>query len=400
MSDFLQAARFTDRERREPHQDAAWQWAWQLLSTEQQAEFLEMFRAAPDAPSGAAPLAALADWAKIKAMAKAAGARHPELVAAQAALESGWFKHQSGRNNLFGLKGSGTKKTTTEVVNGKTVTITAEFKDFESIQAGVEYLVERWYRDWDGHQGVNRNAFRDGAARDLVAQGYATDPAYAEKLIALMNQHEPLPAAPAVTAAAPAQKPEGRGNPLVVPWFSQRDSRTDQAMRMCFSSSCAMVVAYLRPGALQGPNGDDAYLKTVQRFGDTIDAQVQLKALAHYGIEAEFMQTADFKTVEEQIAKGYPVPLGFIHRGPVERPSGGGHWLVAVGHTPTHLVVHDPFGEADLVSGATLGSTCRYGHYSRQNFGRRWMVKPNGDGTYAFAPGHGWAVLVRAVKAG
>jgi hypothetical protein len=177
-----------------------------------------------------------------------------------------------------------------------------------------------------------------------------------------------------------------RGNPLSVPWFSQLDSSTDQARRMCFSSCCAMLLAFLRPGALSGANGDDQYLQRVRRYGDTTDAAAQLQALASYGIEAEFTQKASFRTIEAQIAAGIPVPCGYLHRGPVERPTGGGHWLIVVGHTPTHLIVHDPFGEADLVSGATIGGTARFCHYSRRNFGRRWMVEGEGSG---------WAVIAK-----
>jgi len=41
--------------------------------------------------------------------------------------------------------------------------------------------------------------------------------------------------------AAPASKPS---NPLLVPYFSQRDNTSGQGNRECFSSSCAMVAAY------------------------------------------------------------------------------------------------------------------------------------------------------------
>jgi hypothetical protein len=177
-----------------------------------------------------------------------------------------------------------------------------------------------------------------------------------------------------------------RGNPLSVPWFIQLDSDTDQARRMCFSSSCAMLLAFLRPGVLSGTNGDDQYLQRVRRYGDTTDAAAQVQALASYGINAEFTQKASFRTIEAQIAAGIPVPCGYLHRGPVERPAGGGHWLIVVGHTPTHLIVHDPFGEADLVSGATIGGTARFCRYSRRNFGRRWMVEGEGSG---------WAVIAK-----
>lgn len=146
-------------------------------------------------------------WAGVTAAAKDAGARFPELVAAQWALESGWGKHTSGSNNVFGLKGKpGTTVITTEYVNGKKTTVTDTFLDFDDLGACVEYLVERWYKDWDGHQGVNRAATRELAAKELVTQGYATDPAYAEKLIRLMADQAP--------AAAPAAAPASGGKPL------------------------------------------------------------------------------------------------------------------------------------------------------------------------------------------
>lgn len=49
MSDFLSAAKWTDKSFPEPHQIAAWNWAWSKLSKDEQAEFFSMFRAAPAA---------------------------------------------------------------------------------------------------------------------------------------------------------------------------------------------------------------------------------------------------------------------------------------------------------------------------------------------------------------
>jgi hypothetical protein len=192
--------------------------------------------------------------------------------------------------------------------------------------------------------------------------------------------------APSLPLPAPPPKPPGQANPLPVPWFAQLDSATDEGRRMCFSSSCAMLLAFLKPGVLLGQNGDDQYLARVQQFGDTTDPAAQIKALASHGITARFSNQACFSTLEEQIAAGIPVPCGYLHRGQISRPGGGGHWLIVVGITPTHLIVHDPFGEADLVNGTTLGGTARFCRYSRANFGRRWMVE--GEGT-------GWAVLAQ-----
>jgi hypothetical protein len=52
-----------------------------------------------------------------------AGAKYPELVAAQWFLESSAGKLVSGRNNFFGLKGEGSLSTTQEFINGCWITI-------------------------------------------------------------------------------------------------------------------------------------------------------------------------------------------------------------------------------------------------------------------------------------
>jgi lipoprotein-anchoring transpeptidase ErfK/SrfK len=140
--------------------------------------------------------AAPVTWETMVQMASAAGARYPELVAAQGALESAWYKTPSGKNNFFGLKGAGTKKTTREFINGKWITIADNFIDFPSPQASVNYLVERWYKDFRNHKGVDNATNREAAAKMLVSEGYATDPEYAQKLIRIMNEKAPAKSAP------------------------------------------------------------------------------------------------------------------------------------------------------------------------------------------------------------
>ncbi len=76
---------------------------------------------------------------------------------------------------------------------------------------------------------------------------------------------------------------------LPVRYFSQRDNYRD-ASRTCFSSSCAMLLEYLKPGTLPGKYGDDIYIKRVFQYGDTTVAQTQLDALHSHGIEARFIQ--------------------------------------------------------------------------------------------------------------
>jgi hypothetical protein len=125
----------------------------------------------------------------VKAAAKTAGAKFPQVVAAQWALESGYGKHFSGTWNAFGLKGSGTERETKEFINGQWVTIKAGFIDFPDLQTCVSYLVDRWYRDYQRYKGVNRATTAEECARLLVTEGYATDPQYAEKLIRIMKEN-------------------------------------------------------------------------------------------------------------------------------------------------------------------------------------------------------------------
>lgn len=128
-------------------------------------------------------------WKGVKEAAAACGAKFPEVVAAQWALESSFGKHTSGTHNYFGLKGSGSDRSTKEFINGQWVTITAGFIDFPDLRTCVSYLVERWYHDYKSYKGVNRAASIEECAKLLVKEGYATDPKYAERLIDLIYKH-------------------------------------------------------------------------------------------------------------------------------------------------------------------------------------------------------------------
>ena len=109
------------------------------------------------------------------------------------------------------------------------------------------------------------------------------------------------------------------GQRLLLPvrqYYVQTDSRIPgQAYRMCFSSTCAMAVKYLRPDALKGSNADDTYLHTLRRYGDTTSAQAQIQACADYGVLARYRTTGDRRLLEEELKAGYPVGTGFLHHG-------------------------------------------------------------------------------------
>lgn len=175
---------------------------------------------------------------------------------------------------------------------------------------------------------------------------------------------------------------------LPVPYFSQRDSATWQGERMCFSSTCAMAAEFLKPGSLAGASQkDDRYLAIVQRFGDTTSSQAQVEALGSLGIRAVFRQNGSIDRLVQLLDSGVPIPVGWLHKGPVSAPSGGGHWSLVVGWDPKtqQVIMHDPFGEANLVGGGYVTTAIGSGKgqcYSRKNWGRRWMVEGVGSGWY------------------
>jgi hypothetical protein len=151
-----------------------------------------------------------------------------------------------------------------------------------------------------------------------------------------------------------------------------------------------MGLKYLLPDSLKGTNADDDYLKRVLQFGDTTEYTAQVKALQTYGVNAKFSTNGSRQVIESEINKGYPVAVGFLHHGPSSAPRGGGHWILAVGYTDTHIICHDPYGELDNVNGgyAKIGSGGKEVQYSWKNWLPRWEV----DG-----PGSGWYLTFRAL---
>lgn len=174
-----------------PHQVAALKWLQENLSKEILDAFEKKYRNETTENFSNT-------WDGIVNAGKAAGAKFPNVIAAQWALESGWGKHTSGTHNYFGLKGTGSNVNTQEFLNGKWITIKAGFIDFPDLYTCVCYLVERWYKDFGKYKGVNRAANNEECAKLLVKEGYATDPDYAEKLIKIMRDKKGIVPAPAV----------------------------------------------------------------------------------------------------------------------------------------------------------------------------------------------------------
>lgn len=122
----------------------------------------------------------------------------PRTIIAQAALETGWGRHQirheDGRAsfNLFGIKGGGrwqgeqVEVPTTEFIAGQSRRLRDHFRsypDLPSALADYETLLNR-----PRYAGVRAAGTDEAASAEaLAAAGYATDPRYADKLRAIMR---------------------------------------------------------------------------------------------------------------------------------------------------------------------------------------------------------------------
>jgi peptidoglycan hydrolase FlgJ len=124
-----------------------------------------------------------------------------EAIVAQAALETGWGKHQmqlpEGRSsfNLFGIKagpdwdGRTVRVQTLEYRDGIAQKETALFRAYDSLEEGLQDYVSFL-------KGNNRYATAlsqqdaDGFAKALQEAGYATDPQYADKIQSIAQRPE------------------------------------------------------------------------------------------------------------------------------------------------------------------------------------------------------------------
>ena len=167
-------------------------------------------------------------------------------------------------------------------------------------------------------------------------------------------------------------------NPLQVPYDCQLDNPSGDGWRECFSSSCAMAAMYW--GAIKH---QDEYHAVRPKYGDSTDPSAQIRTLQSFGLDARFVQVGSIEKLKAQIDRGRPAPVGFLHHGTAKAPSGGGHYILAIGYTDTHLIAHDPYGELDVVNGGYPKTGGTYGkeiQYSWKNWAPRWSVANDHDG--------------------
>ncbi len=123
----------------------------------------------------------------------------PALLIAQAALESGWGKHvlrdeQGGNShNLFGIKagrqwkGDSSQHLTREYDNGKAVSEQARFRVYGSYSESFDDYVRFVQGNPRYLTALQQTGDAAGYIHALQKAGYATDPAYGDKVLAIFH---------------------------------------------------------------------------------------------------------------------------------------------------------------------------------------------------------------------
>lgn len=121
------------------------------------------------------------------------------FMMAQAAHESGWGRREiknadgSTAHNVFGIKaganwtGPTTEITTTEVIGGQARKVTAKFRSYSSYEESFKDYAQMMKNNPRYAKVVESGASAQGFAQGLQRAGYATDPAYADKLTRMIN---------------------------------------------------------------------------------------------------------------------------------------------------------------------------------------------------------------------
>jgi flagellar protein FlgJ len=142
-------------------------------------------------------LESIAPWAR-EAAGKLGVA--PELVSAHAALESGWGQRPlttapgTSSHNLFGLKagagweGAVSESSTTEYVNGTALATRARFRAYPDQASAFRDYADMLLSNPRFRGALGAGADARAFAQGLAQGGYATDPAYADKLVRVASK--------------------------------------------------------------------------------------------------------------------------------------------------------------------------------------------------------------------
>lgn len=123
----------------------------------------------------------------------------PDVLIAQSALETGWgrkvIRDRNGEpsHNLFGIKADGAWKgrrnivSTLEYQDGVAVRRQAAFRAYDSPAQGFEDYVSFLSSNPRYRQALAQGADPQAYVKALQDAGYATDPAYADKILSIMS---------------------------------------------------------------------------------------------------------------------------------------------------------------------------------------------------------------------
>ena len=381
MSNFVKAASATSKPPL-PHQQAAWNYAWDLLSLQEQQEFLSKFRSDP-APKAASM------WQQASALIREyegfESTAYPDPATADKPWTLGWGF--TSLNDALIKKGDSISREDADAlldnwIETKVVPALARsVPGWKSLPLARQNALVSFA--WNVGWGFYGAAGFETISKCLRESNYDAVPAAMMLYInpgsnveaGLRRRREAEGALWGITAKTPFVL-------LKVPYEYQNDNASGTGYRECFSSSCAMLARY--HGKVKS---DDAYNAVRAKFGDTTDSQAQLAALRSLGLQARFVTNAAPGLLELELRANRPVAVGWLHQGPYNAPTGGGHWSVVIGFDPNYWILNDPNGEADLINGGYVNHTKGAGvKYSRPRFDRRWMV----DGAAT-----GWAILVK-----
>ena len=381
MSNFLAAAKATTNPPM-PHQQAAWNYCWDLLSLDEQQEFLSKFRSAP-------PVKAASMWQQSSALIREyegfESTAYPDPATGDKPWTLGWGF--TSLNDALIKKGDSISREDADQlldswIETKVVPALARsVPGWKSLPLARQNALVSFA--WNVGWGFYGAAGFETISKCLRESDYDAVPA---AMMLYIN-----PGSNVEAGLRRRRQAEGKlwgvsqkatSVLLKVPYEYQNDNASGTGYRECFSSSCAMIARY--HGKVKS---DDEYNAIRSKFGDTTDSQAQLAALRSLGLQARFVTNAAPGLLELELRANRPVALGWLHQGPYNAPTGGGHWSVLIGFTDTHWILNDPNGEADLINGGYVSNKGGAGvKYSRPRFDRRWMA----DGAAT-----GWAILVK-----
>jgi hypothetical protein len=229
------------------------------------------------------------------------------------------------------------------------------------------FTPDRWRQVFEAFKGEPQQLAGIEELRQAIAQSDPTLLTETASWLANFHKAQPEP-----------QQTQQKAIP--VPYFCQLNMDDGSGWRDCFSATCAMIAAW-KGKVPPTTAGENQYNHIRQKHGDSTVAGAQLAALSELGLTAHYATNGTKAKLIELLDQGIPVGTGILHHGQAQSPTGGGHWMLAVGYNNLGVLCNDPFGELNVASGtwARQGSGGDHVTYSWKNWLPRWEVA-GGDG--------------------